>query len=311
MAVRGSRTRVDSQRRERHARWFAAIAAVVVVMWIQLDAQHAVYRSGIDMVPLTVTVTDAVLEDGVPQTVSFFASDEVPVDVALVMDTSSSMAPVMAMLQSAARGLVRGLHDGDRATIVDVKKSISLTQPLSEDLANVARAIDQLRPSGATAMYDGVYIALQQFQRDRRHRPSVRRQVLVVFSDGLDNASHVTADAMADLARRVDVTIYTVALGQQTQLAAALDSEKPALWQAAYTMRALASDAGGRTFLAATAAELPAIYEAIRQELASQYQVGYIPQRPFGDNRFRNVSVRVLRPTSAIARTRSGYIAGS
>jgi VWFA-related protein len=290
---------------------------------IRVDAQSALYRKGIDVVPLTVTVTDAagqyktgltqgdfaVLEDGVPQTLSFFASDEVPVDVALVLDTSSSMKPVLPMLHTAARGLIRGRRAGDRATIVDVKQSVRAPQLLSEDLAGVADAIGQLRASGSTAMYDGVYVALQAFQRDRRREPAIRRQVLVLFSDGLDNASHVTPDAVQDLARHVDVTIYTVALGLKTQAAFATEREKRSLLEAGYMMRTLATDAGGRGFFPTIANELPAVYDAIRQELASQYQVGYTPSRPFGDSRFRQVSVRVLTPTSAVARTRSGYVA--
>jgi Ca-activated chloride channel family protein len=323
MAATGSGTHVHTCSRARHARLVVAIAGVVIAALIRLDAQNAVFKSGIDMVPLTVTVTDAagkyktgltqgdfaVLEDGVPQMLSFFASEEVPVDVALVMDTSSSMGPVMTMLHTAARGLIRGLRAGDRATIVDVKRSVRAPQLLSEDLAGVADAIGELRASGSTAMYDGVYIALQAFQRDRRRQPAIRRQVLVLFSDGRDNASHVTADAVKDLARRVDVTTYTVALGQKAQREFAFEQEKQSLWEAAYMMRALATETGGRGFFPTVANELPAIYDAIRQELASQYQVGYVPSRPFGDSRFRQVSVRVLPPTSAVARTRSGYVA--
>ena len=122
MAVSESTTRDYSLSLAPRARPFSAIASVVILTLIRVNAQDAPFKSGIDMVPLTVTVTDgagnyktglsqgdfAVLEDGVPQTLSFFASDEVPVDVALVMDTSSSMAPVMPMLQSAARGKIRG-----------------------------------------------------------------------------------------------------------------------------------------------------------------------------------------------------------
>lgn len=323
MAASESTTGDPSLSFAHRAQPLSAIAAIVAVTLIRVHAQDAVFKSGIDMVPLTVTVTDAagryktgltqddfsVAEDGVPQTLSFFASDEVPVDVALVMDTSSSMAAVMPMLQSAARGLVRGLRSGDRATIVDVKNSVRAPQLLSEDLGGVASALGELRASGTTAIYDGVYVALGEFQRARRRQPAIRRQVMVLFSDGLDNASHVTTDAMRDLARRVDVTIYTVALGQKARVAVASEKQKQSLWEAAYTMRALATEAGGRGFSPATAGELPAIYDSIRRELASQYQVGYVPSRPFGDSRFRQVSVRVLPPTSAVARTRLGYVA--
>jgi Ca-activated chloride channel homolog len=323
MAAPHSYTPTHTFSRTRHAVSFAAIAAIVLGTLSRVDAQNAVYKGGIDMVPLTVTVTDAtgryktgltqndfaVLEDGVPQTVMFFASDEVPVDVALVMDTSASMVPVMPMLYTAARGLIKGLRPGDRVSIVDVKKSVQIPQLLSDDLAGAADAVGTLQASGSTAMFDGVYMALQNFQRDRRRQPAIRRQVLVLFSDGLDNSSHVTADAVTELARRVDVTVYTVALGQKALVTSALDSEKPALWQAGYLMRSLATEAGGRPFFPLVAKELPAIYGAIREELASQYQVGYIPSRPFGDSHFREVAVRVLPPTSAVARTRSGYVA--
>lgn len=303
-----------------HPRFITSV--LVLAMVTSLDARNPVFRSGVDMVPLTVTVTDAagrfkrgltetdfaILEDGIPQTLSFFANDRVPLDVALVMDTSSSMGPVLPLLKTAARGLVRTLHEGDRTTIVDVKGLIRAPLPLTDDPASLEKAIEGLTASGSTAMYDGVYIALTAFERDRRDSPAPRRQALVLFSDGLDNASHVTFDAMKDLARRADVTIYTIAFGLNAAATARGVLGKQ-MFEAAYTMRTLASEAGGRGFTPATAVELPAVYNAIAEELANQYQVGYVPNRPCGDGGFRQVAVRIVPPTSAIARTRMGYVA--
>jgi Ca-activated chloride channel family protein len=287
-----------------------------------VDAQGPVFKSGVDMVPLTVTVTDAaghykagltetdfgVFEDGVPQTLSFFAKDQVPVDVALVIDTSSSMLGDLSLVKQAARGLVRLFRDGDRGAVIDVKDSIRAPQALTSDQARVEAAIQALRASGSTAMYDGVYTALKAFERERRLHPEVRRQALVLLSDGLDNSSHLTFDATTDLARRLDVSIYTIALRGAAALVPAIQQERE-LREATWAMRALASEAGGRVFFPKAASELPTIYREIGQELASQYQVGYVPARPLGDGTFRRVSVRVLSQANTIARTRSGYLA--
>ena len=178
------------------------------------------------MVALRVTVSDttghsvvgltaddfAVYEDGVQQAVSLFGNEQVPVDVALVLDTSSSMSLDLRLVKEASRGLVNRLRAGDRAAFVDVKQSIRLPQPFSEDRDQVFAAVDALRARGSTALYDGLYTSLREFERDRRRRSETRRQALVVLSDGLDNSSHVTYDDVAEVARRLDVTIYAIAL---------------------------------------------------------------------------------------------------
>jgi len=278
-----------------------------------------VFKSGVDMVPLTVTVTDAsgkyvrglterdfaVFENGVPQSLSFFAGEPVPVDVALVLDVSSSMAVDMPRVREAANGLVRSLRPSDRAAVVAVRTSVEMPQPFTTEHERVTAAIDVLRSSGSTAIYDGLYIALKEFARERREHAEVRRQVLVLLSDGLDNASHVSADEMAGAARRAGVSIYVVALTDPALQA------RGTPWNveqdgATHTMRALAQDSGGRIFFPAAPTELPAAYGAIARELASQYDLGYVPARP-GDGTFRRIAVRVLAPASGIARTRSGY----
>ena len=120
--------------------------------------------------------------------------------------------------------------------------------------------------------------------------------MLILLSDGVDNASHVTFDAVIDLIRRLDVNIYTITLkGGVVGTAKALAS--PEMLQAAYAMRALATEAGGRAFFPTAAIELPSIYQAISNELAFQYVLGYVPMRP-PDGQFRRVSIRVLPPAA-------------
>jgi Ca-activated chloride channel homolog len=286
-----------------------------------VNAQSLTFKSGVDMVPLTVTVTDTtgryitgltghdftVFEDGVEQPLSFFASEDVPVDVALVLDTSSSMRADLPLVQSAATGLVRKLRAADRGAVFDVKESAAIQQPFTSDRALIERSICALSTSGSTALFDGLYVVLKEFERERRATRQVRRQVLVVLSDGLDNRSRLAFEDVMDVARRARVSIYVIALRGDVAVRPRKELDGSIL-QAEYTMGAVARESGGRPFFPKSARELSAIYTAIAQELANQYELGYTPARP-GDGAFRRVAVRVPTSTNALARTRSGYYA--
>jgi VWFA-related protein len=226
------------------------VLALVAANPADITAQGSTFKSGVEMVPLTVTVTDgagnyvnglserdfAVFEDGVPQPLSFFASESVPVDVAFVIDTSGSMSTDLPLVQQAAKGLVSALRDGDRGAVVSVSSVVGMPQRFTTDHAGVAAAIDALRSSGSTALYDGVYIVLKEFAREQRYNTDVRRQVLVLLSDGVDTVSHVSADEVTELAKRVGVNIYVIAIKGPTIGPSTVwrDPEQ----RAAFTMRA-------------------------------------------------------------------------
>jgi Ca-activated chloride channel family protein len=306
------------------SRWmvaaFAAGCALTLPGQSRVDAQDVRFKSGIAMVPLTVTVTDStgkyvrgltaddfrVFEDDVQQSLSFFACDDVPVDVALVVDTSGSMRADLPLVQAAATGLVRKLRPIDRGSVVELKDSAGIPQSFTSDHGQVEAAIRGLSTSGSTALYDGLYVVLKQFERERRTNVGIRRQVLVLLSDGLDNKSHLSFEDVMDSARRVEVSIYVIALkGDAAPLPRSASDGR--ILHAAYAMGTVARESGGRTFSPKSARELPAIYSAIAEEFVNQYELGYIPTRPGGDGAFRRVTVRVPPQTNALARTRSGY----
>jgi Ca-activated chloride channel family protein len=214
----------------------------------------------------------------------------------------------LPLVQTAANGLVRQLRACDRGAVVEVKDTAGIPQGFTSDQALISRAIRALTPSGSTALYDGLYIVLREFERERGAAAQVRRQVLVLLSDGLDNKSHISFDEVMDLARRVGVNIYVIALRGEVALMRRIDMDESML-RAAYSMGAVARETGGRTIFPKSAHELPAIYTAIAHELASQYELGYVPVRPGGDGAFRRVAVRVPPRPNALARTRSGYYA--
>jgi Ca-activated chloride channel homolog len=289
-----------------------------------LSAQKTVFKSGVEMVPLTVTVADTkgkyltgltgndfeVFEDGVQQDVAFFASDEVPLDVALLVDTSSSMNAELPLVKAAATGLVAKLRTTDRAIVADVKGSTSIAQELTSDRNSIARAIRGLSAGGETAVYDAVYVILRELERERRTAAEVRRQALVVLTDGIDTRSRLAFEDVLDVARRGDVSIYVVAL--KSALAQTPRSElSSALLQSEYALNTVTRESGGRLFVPKTALDLPGIYSAIAEELFSQYDLGYMPLRAVGDGGFRRVAVRLRPQTNALARTRTGYIPSS
>jgi Ca-activated chloride channel homolog len=275
------------------------------------------------MVPLSVTVTDGsgrfvggltendftVYEDGVKQALSFFARSEVPVDVALVVDTSASMRDDLRLVQTAAMGLVRALGTADRGAVVEVNERAGIVQPFTGDRANIENAINHLSTAGSTALYDGLYVVLREFERERRNTPQVRRQALVLLSDGLDNKSRLSFEDVLELARRGDVGVYVIALPGEDPPASVRRPFGASLLDAQYAMTTVARDSGGRVFKPKDATELPSIYSAIAQELTSQYQLGYTPMRPGGDGAFRRVAVQVTEGQRARARTRAGYYA--
>jgi VWFA-related protein len=296
-----------------------ALAALSLGRAADLYAQPSLFQSGVEMVPLTVTVTNAsgkyvtgltsdafqILDEGVPQDVAFFAAGEIPIDLALVLDTSSSMNGDLPLVREAANGLVRTLERHDRCAVLAVSSTVAMPQGFTHDRASVASAIESVKGGGSTAVYDGLYIAVKELARQREDGAAPRRPVLVVLSDGDDNASHVAPEHVAEAAQRVGAQVYVVMMTTRPRPKHSMNALKAE--RSTFELRALARDAGGRMFKSGSVEELPAIYQAIAQELASQYDLAYVPRHTADQPAFRRVSVQLRPPVSGVARTRSGY----
>jgi Ca-activated chloride channel family protein len=296
--------------------------SIAIVRQTPVAAQSRLLKSGVDLVPLTVTVTDrtgryvpdltaadfAVFEEGKPQVLSHFASDPVALDVAFLLDTSGSMGATLPLAQKAASGLARQLRAGDRASVAGIGSSVLVHQSMTPDLASVQAALRSVRAHGNTALYDALYIALRDYRQDAANASEIRRHVIVLLSDGNDTASHVTFEDVLNLVRRADVTVYVVSLASDPMLVNPLARDRDA-FESAHAMSTLARESGGRLFTPRTARELPAIYDAIAEELSGQYVLGYVPSASAADSAFRRISVGVLQPRAGAARTRAGYYA--
>lgn len=283
-------------------------------------SQETTFRGGIEMVALQVAVTDAqvrfvpglntddfgVFEEGVRQTVTLFATASTPLDVMLLLDSSSSMSLRMEVAQAAAINFVRALRPGDRAAVVPFSQRARISQTLTEDLERVEAAIRDASPSGGTALHEAVYVALRELERVRRADGQLRRQALVVLTDGDDNSSHLSFDDVLDEARRRAVTVYTVVPPAVSSFV--VNSRKRQL--PLFDLRLLAQDTGGRAFAPARLEDLAGAYEEIAEELGHQYWLAYIPTGGTSEG-FRHVTVRVETRPGLRARTRSGYYAST
>ncbi len=284
---------------------------------------QAVFRARTDLVTLSVAVTDAreqhvtglgpddfvVVEDGRPQAIRFFASTEVPLDVVLLIDTSSSMADKLEPSRQAAGRFLASLRPIDRAALVEFNTRVRILQPLTSDTAAVELALASTRAGGSTALYTGIYVALDHFTKLPRPDGDVRKSAIVVLSDGQDTASLIGEDDVTERARRAGVPLYFVSLlsSEQEQEASAVGRRRSTPQD--FVLNTLARETGARAFFPRRLEDLDGVYDAVARELSLQYTLAYAPEAVSADGRFRRVLVRVIHHPDARPRTRAGYYA--
>jgi Ca-activated chloride channel family protein len=294
-----------------------AVAAAVCAGWTAPAFSQAIFRTGTTVVALPVTVIDqnqrhvtglqvddfAVFDEGERQTVSLFAPETAPLDVLLLLDTSDSMSRQMPLLKRLAVQFVRTLAPDDRAAILLFNQRVRFAQELTADTSRLERAITRLPTGGGTMLHDALYTALLELARASRGDAGLRRRALVFISDAEDTVSQVPLDTVFEQASRTPVTIFAIVPPKHVPT---LD-ERLSRLRILFEARRLAEQSGGRAFMPQRDEELHRAHDDIATELRHQYWLGYIP--PVGVERFRRVSVRVVRNPMLQARTRLGYAA--
>jgi Ca-activated chloride channel family protein len=280
-------------------------------------AQQPSFRSGVELVSLNVTVADGqmryatdleqsefqVFEDGVKQEVTYFNRSNLPIALALLVDTSASMESRLQTAQEAASGFARRLRPQDLAEIIDFDSRVNILQPFTNKADELVQAIRRTSAGGSTSLYNAVYIALKELKKViAKDTEDIRRQAIVVLSDGEDTSSLLPFDEVLDLAKRSETAIYAIGLRDSD------DGGGRGFKEAEFVLRQLAQETGGRTFFPTQVTELPAIYTQIAEELSSQYTVGYTSKNAKRDGAWRRVVVRTSRP-NLTARTKQGYFA--
>ena len=280
-------------------------------------SQQPSFRAGVDLVSLNVTVTDRssryvtdidverfqVYEDGALQDITFFTRTQLPIALSLLMDTSASMTERMETAQQAAIGFSERLRDEDLASVIDFDSRVEIRQGFTNSVDELAAAIRRTSAGGSTSLYNAIYISLKELGKIAAAATGeIRRQAIVVLSDGEDTSSLVDFDEVLELAKRSDTVIYSIGLRSRDI------RTRRGFREADFVLRQLAQETGGRAFFPRRVEDLADIYGQISDELSSQYTLGYTSKNPLRDGQWRRLVVRIDQPEVA-ARTKQGYYA--
>jgi Ca-activated chloride channel family protein len=294
------------------------LCAVSAGLAAQQAPQRPSFSTGVEVVSLNVTVADPagryvtdlesddlqVYEDGVKQDLVFFNKGNSPIALSVLLDTSASMESRLTTAQEAAIGFARKLRPQDLAEIVDFDSRVVTLQAFTNNVASLEQAIRKTSAGGSTSIYNAVYIALKDLKKVAApSADQIRRQAIVVLSDGEDTSSLLPFEEVLDLAKRSDTAIYSIGLRSEEEANATKGFK-----EAEFVLRQFSQETGGRAFFPSQIGDLANVYGQIADEISSQYVVGYTSKNARRDGTWRRIVVRVNRP-SLSARTKQGYFA--
>jgi len=276
-----------------------------------LAQNRPVFSSRADLVVLHVTVLDhhqgfvsglrqdqfSVSEDGKPQPIALFQHDDTPVTVGLIIDSSGSMLRRRDAVIAAGMAFAASSNPADELFTVnfneDVWPGLERGQDLTSDPGELRRALDRSGARGETALFDALAAGLHHL--DRGHQP---RKVLIVVSDGGDNASHTNFEKIMDTALRSDVVIYAIGIYDRDD-----HDANPKLLQR------LAEVTGGEAFFPRENGEVTPVLERIARDVRASYTIGFTPAATRGDGPHKlRVDLRTDDHRKLTVRARSAYI---
>jgi Ca-activated chloride channel family protein len=285
------------------------------------DKDEAAIRLGTNLVLLDVTVLDSsnntavmdmgrnnfqILEDKSPQSIEFFAKEQVPVSVVLTIDTSGSMRLKLDTVAKAAVNLVKQSRCGDEIAVIEFKGAPELLEEFTADTHAVIDTLESLVAGNSTSMLDAVYVAA-----DYTGEAKNRRRAMVIVTDGLDRENYYKFDEVVKRVQKRDVQIYLIGFTQDIEDSSGGLFTKSPKGKAEALLTKLAAETGGRAFFPKSLSEVETIAQQISTDLRTQYAIGYYSTNGKRDGSFRSVKVKITTADKRrlVARTRSGYYA--
>ncbi|HWF45685.1 MAG TPA: VWA domain-containing protein [Bryobacteraceae bacterium] len=253
------------------------------------------------LVLINVTVTDPLnrfvtglekehfrlFEDKVEQKISSFSSDDAPISIGLVFDTSGSMGAKLQKSRQAAAEFFKTANPADEFFLVQFNDRPELAVPFTSDTDKLQSALTFTQSKGRTALLDAVYLAMHEMKK--AHNP---RKALLIVSDGGDNSSRYTESDVKGAVREADVQIFAIGIFESmgTRGRTPEEAAGPGL------LNELAEQTGGREYAVENVAELPDIAAKIGIELRNEYVLGYTPKNRERDGKYRRVQVKLNQP---------------
>ncbi len=233
-------------------------------------------------------------EDGVAQKISRFGLELTPVSMALLIDTSGSIRRAMRQVQNAATRFVSQIRKEDRAAVIRFSSKPQTMQAFTSNRKALTRAIKSTRAKGGTALYDSIWMALEQLKSEKG------RASIILLTDGKDEntrgngpGSQHRFDETVDAAKKAGVTIYALGMGKGVARDVLINLAKPT---------------GGKAYFPPTPRDLTEVYRKISRDIRSQYTLGYSSTNTSRDGSLRKVTVEVPGREVTI-RTQEGYVA--
>jgi Ca-activated chloride channel family protein len=278
--------------------------------------QNGVYtlHENVDEVLLNCTVIDQkghpveglkqsdfrVWEDNAPQRISSFRFQDLPVSMGILIDNSGSMLDKRTAVNRAAMNLLRDSNRQDTAFVVNFNDHAYLDQGFTTDLVALNRGLSHFDSRGTTALYDAVAASADELAKDAKFQ----KQVLLIVSDGADNASRLTEqEAVRRVQSLAGPVVYSIGL--------LYDTDAKEYQQAHDSLQTLSDDTGGIAYFPRSLDEVNQIASDVAMDIRNQYTVGYHSTKPVSQGGYRVVHVEAYSPKlgKLIVRTRRGYYA--
>jgi Ca-activated chloride channel family protein len=274
------------------------------------ESGDAIFSADTRLVPLNVTVTYKsgrlvtnlpqsafqVFENGVPQTIRLFKREDVPVSMGLIIDNSGSMREKRQGVETAALALVRDSNPQDEVFIVNFNDEVYLDADFTSD-TKLLVGLAKIDSRGGTAMRDAIRMSVDHLKEKAKRD----KKVILVVTDGDDNASTVSLDALVKLAQKDDVLVYAIGL--------LAEEDKREATRAKRALRTLADGTGGLVFYPKDVAEVDSIAHEVAHDIRNQYTIAYTPSNVALDGTYRQIKLALKAQGNPVARTRSGYYA--
>jgi Ca-activated chloride channel family protein len=299
---------------------------LVVVCGVSIGAQNQSHNQSqdtlkvsVDLVSVPFTVTDrhgryvsgltardfTVEEDGRRQQISNFAHEnELPLTVALLIDTSPSVRPVFEEEKATAKTFLETImRSKDLALVIGFDRSVTLVQDYTENVRLLKRAIDELEIGGGTSVFDAVYLACKE-----KLSTEAGRKAIIMLSDGDDTTSKLKFNDALIAAHQSDTVIYGIYYSLRSAFPYGRRGRGGFGGGDPGTLRKFSAETGGTTFVVNNQNTFGKIFEQITQELRSQYSLGYYSTNTSRDGKFRQIKI-VPRDSSYSVKARRGYYA--
>jgi VWFA-related protein len=275
------------------------------------SSDDVTFRMDTRLVVLPITVSDKngklitdlkqnsfkVFENGLEQPIKIFKREDVPVSLGLIIDNSGSMKDKRQRVETASLDLVKASNPQDEVFIVNFNDEAWLDVPMTSDIKAMQDGLTRIDSRGGTAMRDAVSMSIDYLKKQAKRQ----KKVLLVITDGNDNASTGTLEKLINRAQQSEVLLFAIGLLNEEERREARNAKR--------ALDAIARETGGAAFYPKTAAEVDQLAVQVAHEIRNQYTIAYSPTVQEMDGSFRQIKVTVNGPGRPLVRTRTGYYA--